>query len=144
LSSSRHERVLYRPSRGRSGKYAALEDYVEIINHLIKEKGYASQADVAERLGVSPPSVSIMLRKLQRKGYVSRVKYRGVALTPEGKKLAERMEERHKMLAEFLITIGVDKKIAMEDAEHIEHYLHRDTLRRIAELTKKLKGELKG
>ncbi|MEM0117856.1 MAG: iron dependent repressor, metal binding and dimerization domain protein [Conexivisphaerales archaeon] len=137
-------RLLYRPSRGKSGKQAAVEDYVEVINHLIKEKGYASQSDVAERLGVSPPSVSSMLRKLHERGYVSHVKYRGVALTDEGKKLAERMEKRHMILAEFFTTIGVGKDIAMEDAEHIEHYLHKETVQKIAELTKKLKGQLKG
>jgi Mn-dependent DtxR family transcriptional regulator len=143
LSSRRYSKVTYSPSRGRSGSEAAFEDYVEVINHLIKEKGYASQSDVAERLGVSPPSVSSMLRRLQEKGYVLHERYRGVSLTPNGRSLAEKMEERHRMLAEFLVLIGVDKNVALEDAEHIEHYLHGSTLDRISELTRRLrKGEL--
>ncbi len=48
------------------------------------------------------------------------------------------------ILAEFFTSIGVSRDIAMEDAEHIEHYLHKETVEKIAELTKRLKGELKG
>jgi DtxR family manganese transport transcriptional regulator len=131
--------IVYRPSRGRSGAQAALEDYVEVINHLIKEKGFASQAEIAERLGVSPPSVTSMLRKLKTRGYVFHERYRGVSLTDEGKKLAERMERRHMVLVEFLTFIGVDRKTAYEDAENIEHYLHPSTVQKIAELLQKLK-----
>ncbi|MDG6935211.1 MAG: winged helix-turn-helix transcriptional regulator [Nitrososphaerota archaeon] len=137
-------KVTYRPSRGKRGAQAALEDYVEMINHLIKEKGFASQAEIAERLGVSPPSVTSMLRKLRDKGYVIHERYRGVSLTENGKKLAERMEVRHIMLAEFLTVIGVDKKTAYEDAENIEHYLHPATVEKISQLLKALKkGEIK-
>lgn len=136
-------RLVYRPSRGKSGKRAAMEDYVEVINHLIKEKGYASQADVADRLGVSPPSVSSMLKKLHKQGYVSHIKYRGVALTEQGRKLAESMEKRHMILAEFFIAIGVPKNIAMEDAEHIEHYLHKETVQKLAELKERLENQMK-
>ncbi|MEM0075218.1 MAG: iron dependent repressor, metal binding and dimerization domain protein [Conexivisphaerales archaeon] len=131
--------VSYRPSRGKGGTQAALEDYVEVINHLIKKYGYASQTDVAERLGVSKPSVTLMLQRLKNKGYVEYVKYRGIGLTQKGRRLAERMEERHKMLAEFFLLIGVDEHIAYEDAELIEHYLHPITLQKISELLDKLK-----
>ncbi|MDG6929588.1 MAG: winged helix-turn-helix transcriptional regulator [Nitrososphaerota archaeon] len=134
-------KVAYTPSRGRSGAEAALEDYLEVINLLIREKGYVSQTDVAERLGVSRPSVSIMLQRLGEKGYVDHVKYRGIALTERGRDLAERMEERHRMLAEFLILIGVDRNTAFEDAENIEHHLHPVTLERIASLVQKLKED---
>jgi Mn-dependent DtxR family transcriptional regulator len=108
-----------------------LEDYLETIYHLDEEKGYISTADISEKLGVAPPTVSDMIAKLAARGYLKHEKYRGTTLTPEGEKLARSVIRRHSVIEEFLAMMGVDEPVAYEDTEGIEHHVHPATLRRI-------------
>jgi Mn-dependent DtxR family transcriptional regulator len=108
-----------------------LEDYLEAIYHLNEEKGYISTADISDRLGVKPPTVSDMVSRLTSKGYLRHERYRGMTLTREGEKLARSVIKRHSVISEFLGMLGIENPIAYEDTEGIEHHVHPTTLRRI-------------
>lgn len=104
------------------------EDYVEMIDDLIAERGEARAADLAERFGVSPGTVARTVQRLARDGLVSSEPYRAIFLTAEGKELAERVRARHRLVVDFLKAIGVAPASAEMDAEGIEHHVGKDTL----------------
>lgn len=105
-----------------------VEDYVELIDDLIREGGEARQVDIAARLGVAQPTVARMLGRLAEEGLVVRKAYRGVFLTDEGRRLAHASRERHEIVERFLVTLGVSPEIAQRDAEGIEHHVSEETL----------------
>ena len=116
-----------------------MEDYLEVIYELIKQKGYATAVDISESLNVSSPSVTKMLQRLDESKYLRYEKYRGINLTNEGTALAENIREKHRLLAEFFKMIGVDDNIANIDAEGIEHHLHPETLKKLQHFIKSFK-----
>ncbi|WP_072385461.1 manganese-binding transcriptional regulator MntR [Hyphomicrobium sp. CS1BSMeth3] len=105
------------------------EDYVELIADLIDEMGEARLVDLAQRLGVSKPTVSHALARLQRDGLVKSERYRSIFLTLKGRKLAISSRERHITVREFLMALGVDAETADADAEGIEHHVSARTIR---------------
>jgi DtxR family manganese transport transcriptional regulator len=104
------------------------EDYVELVAELIEQKGEARPVDVAERLGVSQPTVSKNLGRLKRGGLVTHAPYRSVFLTDEGMALAEACRKRHRIVVSFLKALGVQTDVAETDAEGIEHHVSEETL----------------
>lgn len=104
------------------------EDYAELIDDLIQSTGEARLVDMAERLGVSQPTVSKTIARLQRDGYVTSEPYRSIFLTDKGKHLAESVRARHNLVYEFLVCIGVPKDIAQKDSEGVEHHVSTETL----------------
>ena len=106
----------------------SMEDYLERIYKLIDEKGYARVADIAEGLEVHPSSVTKMIQKLDKDKYLVYEKYRGLILTPKGKKIGKRLVDRHHLLEEFLTTIGVQEDNIYKDVEGIEHHLSWDSI----------------
>jgi DtxR family manganese transport transcriptional regulator len=104
------------------------EDYVELIDDLLRDGGEARQVDIACRLGVAQPTVARMLRRLIEEDLVSRRPYRGVFLTEKGRALAEQSRARHEIVERFLIDLGVSMEVARRDAEGIEHHVSKDTL----------------
>jgi Mn-dependent DtxR family transcriptional regulator len=116
-----------------------MEDYLEVIYELIKQKGYATAVDISESLNVSSPSVTKMLQRLDESKYLRYEKYRGINLTNEGTAVAENIREKHRLLAEFFKMIGVDDNIANIDAEGIEHHLHPETLKKLQHFIKSFK-----
>ena len=107
---------------------ALVEDYVELIAALIDDGGEARQVDIAARLGVAQPTVAKMLRRLAEDGLVAQKPYRGVFLTPEGQALALRSRERHRVVEQFLLALGIEPDIARRDAEGLEHHVSGETL----------------
>lgn len=99
-----------------------IDDYVELISDLIIEVGEARQVDMAARLGVSQPTVAKMLKRLASLGFIQMIR-RGVFLTPEGEKLAQESRERHQIVENFLLVLGVSPEIARRDAEGMEHHV---------------------
>lgn len=85
-------------------------------------------------MGVSKPSVTSIVKKLHKQGYLVHTPYRGMSLTDSGRELARTMRERHEILRRLLVLIGVPNDIAKEDAERIEHGLHPETVRKIKKL----------
>src|SRR5919204_6905085 len=108
-----------------------MEDYLEVIYELIRQKGYATAVDISESLSVSSPSVTKMLQRLNENRYLRYERYRGISLTQEGIAVAENIRQKHGLLAEFLKMIGVDENIANIDAEGIEHHIHPETLKKL-------------
>lgn len=106
----------------------SMEDYLERIFSLIREKGYARVSDIAEALEVHPSSVTKMVQKLDRDNYLIYEKYRGLVLTPKGKKIGKRLVDRHQLLEDFLRIIGVNSDNIYKDVEGIEHHLSADSL----------------
>ncbi|MDU2938486.1 MAG: manganese-binding transcriptional regulator MntR [Enterobacteriaceae bacterium] len=105
-----------------------IDDYVELISDLIREVGEARQVDMAARLGVSQPTVAKMLKRLASVGLIEQIPWRGVFLTPEGEKLAEESRQRHHIVENFLLVLGVSPDTARRDAEGIEHHVSEETL----------------
>lgn len=104
------------------------EDYVEMISDLIAETGEARTVDLAARFGVTSPTVNAIIRRLQRENLVETRPYRSIFLTDEGRALAEASRARHRIVRDFLVTIGVPVTIAEEDAEGVEHHVSQETL----------------
>ncbi len=120
-----------------------LEDYLEVIYHLIHDKGYASTVDIAETLQVKPPTVSSMLQRLAAKDYIIHEPYRGMRLTDKGEKIARSVIARHNTVSEFLSMLGVNETVAYQDTEGIEHHLQPETIRRIQGLVDFLRKDPK-
>ncbi|WP_171857450.1 manganese-binding transcriptional regulator MntR [Enterobacter kobei] len=112
-----------------------IDDYVELISDLIREVGEARQVDMAARLGVSQPTVAKMLKRLASVGLIEMIPWRGVFLTPEGEKLAQESRERHQLVENFLLVLGVSPEIARRDAEGMEHHVSEETLVKFREFT---------
>jgi Mn-dependent DtxR family transcriptional regulator len=116
-----------------------LEDYLEAIYSLFEEKGYASTVDISDRLQVRPPTVTSMVQKLAKKGYLTHEPYRGMRLTDRGEKLAKSVVSRHQVISEFLSMIGVGRRVAYQDTEGIEHHIQPVTFRKIERLVEFLR-----
>jgi Mn-dependent DtxR family transcriptional regulator len=116
-----------------------MEDYLEVIYELVQQKGYATTVDISSYLNVSSPSVTKMMQKLDETGYLNYERYRGIKLTNEGIRIARNIRNRHGLLAEFFMIIGVDEETANNDAEGIEHHLHPETMRKLEEFINELK-----
>ncbi|KEZ50982.1 MULTISPECIES: transcriptional regulator MntR [Metabacillus] len=112
----------------------SMEDYIEQIYILIEEKGYARVSDIAEALSVHPSSVTKMVQKLDKDEYLIYEKYRGLILTPKGKKIGKRLVYRHELLEQFMRLIGVDEEKIYNDVEGIEHHLSWNAIDRIGDL----------
>ena len=112
------------------------EDYVEMISDLIAETGEARTVDLAARFGVTSPTVNAIVRRLQREELVETRPYRSIFLTEAGMALAEASRARHRIVRDFLVTIGVPHSIAEEDAEGVEHHVSEETLAVFAKITR--------
>ena len=113
------------------------EDYVEMISELITETGEARAVDLATRFGVTSPTVNAIIQRLQREDLVETRPYRSIFLTAAGQALADKARDRHRIVRDFLLTIGVPETIAEEDAEGIEHHVSPETLAVFAKITNK-------
>ena len=111
------------------------EDYLERIHELLESKGTAHVADIAQSLGVGQPSVTSMVQKLADEGYLHYEKYRSLTMTDAGRAVAERIRDRHQVLAGFFTLFGLDAETQARDIEGIEHHLSADTLQTLADLT---------
>jgi DtxR family manganese transport transcriptional regulator len=102
---------------------AVLEDYVELIDDLLKSEGEARPTDIARRLGVSHATAIKSIARLKREGLATSKLYRGVFLTPAGLALAAKVRARHRLVVDLLVAVGVPQHCAELDAEGIEHHV---------------------
>ena len=109
----------------------ASEDYLEAMLMMQEKHGYIRSIDVAEHLGVTKPSVSYATKRLRENGYITMDREGFITLTDSGMAIAASMLDRHHTLTRFLITLGVDPKVAEEDACKIEHDLSDETFEAI-------------
>ena len=120
------------------------EDYLETMLMLREEHGYIRSVDIAAHLGVTKPSVSYATKRLRENGYITMDKDGLISLTESGLEIAERIYERHKVLSQLLISLGVSPETAREDACKIEHDLSVETfdvIRERARLRSQREGE---
>ncbi len=107
--------------------HKSAEDYLEAMLMLKEQRGYVRSIDVAEMLGVTKPSVSYATKRLRENGYISLDHAGMIQLTEPGLEIAERVYERHRLLTELFIGLGVSPETAREDACKIEHDLSAET-----------------
>ena len=119
------------------------EDYLEIISELVGLKGYATTLDISRHMNVSPPSVTKMLQKLDKDGYLEYEKYHGINLTSKGNQVAEAIRQKHSTLLEIFEILGIKKDIANQDVEGMEHYLNPKTIKRLRKFLGFLKSNTK-
>jgi len=111
-----------------------MEDYLEAIWNLQNKKGYVKPKDIADKLEVTRPSVSEMIKKLSENEYIVYEKYGGIVFTAKGKKIAQKIKKRHNLFVEFLKIIGVDEQNAQQDACKLEHDVSPETITCLLEL----------
>jgi|YNPNPStandDraft_1061719.scaffolds.fasta_scaffold00353_22 DtxR family Mn-dependent transcriptional regulator len=115
-----------------SGLTASLEDYLEAILRLERERGLARGKDLARRLGVTNASVSSVVPKLEKMGLVVYERYGPIHLTPKGKRVARGVLRREEVLVAFFREVlGIPHAKARREACRIEHGLSLDSLRRL-------------
>ena len=107
------------------------ENYLETILILSKEKPVVRSVDIAEELGFKKSSVSVAMKNLRNKEHITVTKEGFIYLTESGKEIAEMIYERHELLSNWLVKLGVDKKIATEDACRIEHVISKESFEAI-------------
>lgn len=113
------------------------EDYLERILMLQNKNGSVRAIDIANDMNYSKPSVSIALKKLKAQNLISINQEGLITLTEEGKIKALEIYERHTLITNFLLAIGVSREEALKDACKIEHDLSEDTFRKLKEFYEK-------
>lgn len=112
-----------------------LEDYLETIYFLVKEKGFARVTDIANLRNVKKSTITEALKQLALKGYINYKPYSTVTLTEKGKEYAKNIIRKHQILKDFY------KKVLFEENKeeelcNLEHFLSKETLKKIEALTK--------
>lgn len=101
------------------------ENYLETILILSKKNPFVRSIDIANELGFSKPSVSVAMKNLRQNGYIIMEANGHISLTETGLSIAETMLDRHTLLTNWLISVGVDPTIAAEDACRMEHVISK-------------------
>jgi Mn-dependent DtxR family transcriptional regulator len=108
-----------------------IEDYVEIIYKVQEKKGIVHTNDIASAFHINPASVTEIFQKLNIEDYIHYKKYSGVILTDKGRQVALKTIKKHNTLKSFLMLLGLDEKIADEDACKIEHNVNKKTIEKL-------------
>ena len=109
--------------------------YLETIYLLHQKTGHVHSVDISEHMGYSKPSVSRAVGLLKSGGYIVVDPDGHIHLTDTGKEVAEKIYERHTVLTEFLVKLGVDAAVAAEDACKLEHAISDESLQAIKAFT---------
>jgi len=107
------------------------ENYLETILMLSKRRPVVRSVDIAEELGFKKSSVSVAMKNLREKEHITVTKEGFIYLTPAGKEIAEMIYERHELLTNWLVRLGVDEKTAAADACKIEHDISKESFEAI-------------
>ena len=108
---------------------ALIDDYVEAINDLIENTGEARITDIAKSLGVTHVTVTRMVTRLIELKLATSEPYRSVFLTKRGKAIAVVSRKKHNIVYNFLKSLGISEKNCIKDAEGIEHFVSKETLK---------------
>lgn len=131
-----HRSASFRATREHHSTELA-EDYTELISDLIERDGEARVGSIADNLGVSHVTALRTIGRLQDEGYIERSTRRPVLLTAKGVKTARLAKERHELLVNFLVQLGVPRAVAEVDIEGAEHHFSSVSLRHIAKFMKR-------
>lgn len=113
--------------------YESAEDYLEAILILRERQGMVRSIDVVHQLELTKPSVSVAMKRFRENGYIEMDADGYITLLPPGEEIAQRIYDRHKLLTQFLICLGVSEDAAAADACKIEHDLSEETYTKIKE-----------
>ena len=118
------------------------EDYLKTILILRKQNGIVRSADVASHLKISKASVSRAMKLLREGGFLTMEEHKQLHLTELGASVSEEIFNRHRILNELLLSIGVPAAVAEQDACRMEHLISKETLERVKTLRSQLGGAL--
>ena len=113
------------------------ENYLETIYMLSKKTKYVRSIDVANELGFSKASVSVAMKSFREEGYIVTDADGGITLTEKGLSIAEKVCERHDVIAKALIALGVSEDVAYADSCKIEHDISQESFEKIKEFLEK-------
>ena len=103
------------------------ENYLETILILSRQLPVVRSVDIAAELGFKKSSVSVAMKNLRQKEHIIMDKSGFITLTPSGRAIAVMIYERHELLSSWLMQLGVDKNVALEDACKIEHVISKES-----------------
>jgi len=118
--------------------HESAENYLETILILGHSGNPVRSIDVVNELDYSRPSVSVAMKNLREKGYITVTADGYITLTENGQKIAESMYERHMLISDWLVFLGVDKKTAANDACKMEHAMSEKSFSAIKDHIKKI------
>lgn len=116
--------------------HESAENYLETILMIKNRKGVVRSIDIANELDFSKPSVSVAMKNLRENGFIDVDANGYITLLESGQAIAEKMYERHTTLSTWLMSLGVDEKIAVEDACRIEHIISVESFEAIKKIAK--------
>ena len=132
---AKYSHICYTIKKGQGGSVLKIqesaENYLETILMINERKGSVRSIDIVNELEFSKPSVSVAMKNLREHGYINMDSDGYITLTDKGSEIAEKMYERHTFISQMLIKLGVDPKIAVEDACRIEHVISAETFEAI-------------
>ena len=108
------------------------DDYLERIL-ILSQKGHVRSIDIALDMNFSKPSISVAMKKLREKGFITIDNNGYIYLTDEGNNKAQAVYEKHTVISSLFMKLGVSEKTALEDACKIEHYLSEETFIKLKE-----------
>ena len=117
------------------------ENYLETILILSKKLPVVRSVDIANELGFKKSSVSIAMKNLREKNHITVTDAGFIYLTDSGKEIAEMIYERHELLTDFLVKLGVNPEVAAEDACRIEHDISDETFRAVKNAYLRFRGD---
>ena len=116
--------------------HESAENYLETILMLKTQKGYVRSVDIAHELSFTKASVSVAMKAFREDGYITVDESGNISLTDKGMEIATRIYDRHKVITQVLMLIGVSEKTASEDSCKIEHDISDETFEKIKEFLK--------
>ncbi|MGO5164951.1 MULTISPECIES: metal-dependent transcriptional regulator [unclassified Candidatus Paralachnospira] len=120
--------------------HESAENYLETILILSQKNGNVRSIDIANKLAFSKPSVSVAMKNLRTQGHIVVDNDGYIRLTESGRKIAETIYERHTLISNWLMHLGVPAEIAAEDACRMEHVISPESFAAIkAHVTKNMK-----
>lgn len=102
-------------------KIETIENYLETIYMIKLKKGSVRSIDISIEMGYSKPTISVTVKKYREEGYITIDNDGYISLTEKGLEIAESIYERHNVIANILMAIGVDEETAFNDSCKIEH-----------------------
>ena len=113
--------------------HESAEDYLETILILKERLGMVRSIDIVNQTGYSKPSVSVAMKKLRESGHITMDKDGYITLTEQGAQVAQRVYQRHRLLTQWLIALGVTPEVAAADACRMEHDVSEETFQKLKE-----------
>lgn len=117
------------------------EMYLETILVLSRKQPNVRSIDIAGELGYKKSSVSVAMKNLRGNGYIEMDSNGFINLTEKGREIAEKIYERHTLITKWLVDLGVDEKVAKNDACRIEHVISAETFEALKKHTENLKTD---